>query len=206
MAEAERAAAATEALGLPEGRLLRTRSDVALARLEDALSHSRDVTRPGAGTELAGYRAMALVQLGRLDEAQALLDQVWQRVPSLADLLLARGDLRVARGDLEGAAADLDLALRAAPDRPDVAIELVTVHQKRRDLPAAQRLIAELTKRFGDADWLVFCSARVVASGGDFAGARRLASGLLTTGRPGVREEVRTFLEQLDRVEREQRR
>jgi tetratricopeptide (TPR) repeat protein len=207
-AEAQQSTAAAAALGLPEARALRTREAMALERLEEALVASSEADRRGAGTELLAHRVVVLVLLGRLDEAQALLDSGWSRVQGVADLLGARGDLRQARGDLEGAAADCELALRAAPGRADLALQLLAVLQRRRDLPAAQRLVAELTRRFGDADWLVFARARVLAQTGDLAGARREARALLASARsrPGIRREVERFLEDLDRAERGGRR
>ena len=82
-----------------------------------------------------------LLALGRLQEAQLVVQPLWDEQPRPVSLALLMADLRRLNGDPDGARADLNQLLQLKPDLPK-ALELMVLldWQEGRQVEAAQAL------------------------------------------------------------------
>lgn len=82
-----------------------------------------------------------LLALGRLQEAQLVVQPLWDEQPRPVSLALLMADLRRLNGDPDGARADLNQLLQLKPDLPE-ALELMVLldWQEGRQVEAAQAL------------------------------------------------------------------
>jgi Flp pilus assembly protein TadD len=93
------------------------------------------------GADLDVLQARALVEVGLLDDAEAILDGTVRRNRRHADAWNALGVLRMERRDAEGAATAFRAATRAAPDDPQAWNNLgFTLHSLRRSDEAVDAL------------------------------------------------------------------
>lgn len=137
-----------------------------LSRRNAARAHELfDLARTASGPRAQFMRIIpvdveALVGLGRLEEARALLDEFehrarsFQRVPAIADSLRARGLLRGAEGDLEEASrllAEADALYERLDDTWNRARNLLImgeVHRRARRRAKAREAFTAAAERF----------------------------------------------------------
>ncbi len=103
------------------------RAELAAAAGDDAQAFELyELARAGAQDDayVASRQAEAAIRLGRLDEAEALLDLADTLAPVTEELWLARGELRLVREDRAGAMAAFVEASRLAPRSPEPVLRI----------------------------------------------------------------------------------
>ncbi len=73
------------------------------------------------------YRALALREAGRTDEACVMLEQVARDLPASAAVLQRLGEWRLDRGDTQGARDVLTRVLAQSPDQPELLVAVAGV-------------------------------------------------------------------------------
>ena len=154
-----------------------------------------------------------LLALGRLQEAQLVVQPLWDEQPRPVSLALLMADLRRLNGDPDGARADLNQLLQLKPDLPE-ALELMVLldWQEGRQVEAAQALQKRFeAKERGQRLEIGLLLADLQRQQGDPAGAatlyRQLAKEVPGDARPllalallrqeeGHAEEVQALLHQ----------
>ena len=97
-------------------------------------------------TEAMRLRAIALLQLGRLDEARATLEAALALAPRSIELLCNLGSVALAAGDAEAAIAALDQAYAIAPEHPAVLLGLGNARRANGDLDGARETYTAATR------------------------------------------------------------
>jgi tetratricopeptide (TPR) repeat protein len=177
-------ASSLEILGLVE--LWEGRPDTAAAHLSAAsdLDRERGIADPGQAIAWVDH-VEALLQLGRIDEAEAVVAG-WEdrarrvgRDWALAQVLRARGQVAAARGDLDGAVRWLDEAVRRHPavgdpfGRARALLALGGVRRRQRQKRLARTALDAALESFealGAATWV----ARTRDELGRLGGRRRM--------------------------------
>lgn len=118
---------------------------------EEALSEIAllEALRPG-GTRAAHQRARALIQLRRLDEAEAALDARLEVEPLDVSCRMLRAELREERGAVSEAAIDYEAVVAHAPD-VGAYLGLARTLERLGDLDTARRRLEEGLHRTGGA-------------------------------------------------------
>jgi len=93
------------------------------------------------------YRAGVLLNVGRVEAAQAALDRALARDPEAAGALAQRAVIRGVRGQREEALADARRAVELAPDSAPARIALSYAHQARAELAPARAVLREAVER-----------------------------------------------------------
>lgn len=127
-----------------------------------------DVTLP-QGQQVRGHvaRALTLIDLLRLEDARAALDDALRLDPDDLQALTLRGRLNLTNGDVGAARTDLERALSLAPGNADILATVAAVsppEEAQRDLDAA------LARKPDDVD-ILFAHARIALGRGDTAAA-----------------------------------
>lgn len=180
-------------LAMAEIERLASHWEAAHRCLDQALVAAR-ASGPRAVSSVQCERAFCLVDSGRIDEAEALLDSALAEVPQAGgealtvDLLRYRAKIRAARGEREQAAQDFEAVVHLARKMGDplrlyhLQRDLATVHLARGDLERADvcalasiELAQELGLRRGEYDgrWGL---SQIARQRGWFALAERLVT------------------------------
>jgi tetratricopeptide (TPR) repeat protein len=117
-----------------------------LGRIEDsrrnpagAIEWYEKVTEGEQALEALTRRALALGKLGRVDEGRRILIEVRRELPAFASrFYLAEGELLLEAGAGAEALALYEQALREHPDEPDLLYGRSLVHERMKDVGAAE--------------------------------------------------------------------
>ena len=123
------------------------------------------------GDELELRRGMALLALGRTDEAAAAAETAVRQHPGLGRAWALLGHLALSRGDLATAAADLERAQKTEPGEVSVALFAAELLQKRGQLADAAHEYAALAARFPSSARFEYLAARSALDASDRAAA-----------------------------------
>lgn len=146
--EREDRAAARAAIAASLDAARRARSE---GRLDDADTGYAQIAllAPDDGAVLIEWSGL-LVELGRPDDALALVEGARSRAPRNQTLLIGHARLLEAKGDLAGAIALLEHSGLALTEAPDVHAVVAAYHQRAGDHAAAIERYEEILRRFPD--------------------------------------------------------
>jgi tetratricopeptide (TPR) repeat protein len=147
-----------------------------LGEFDQALSwirKARTLARGDMG--LANLEASTLVALGRLDAAQAVVDEVLTREPYNREALFVAGELDLARGQSAGAAERFREAVRRYPDDRRLLVSLALVLGSLGEDETARSYIERALSRYPDDYRVHYYAAYLDAQGGRLSQAIRSA-------------------------------
>ncbi|MDR2375039.1 MAG: tetratricopeptide repeat protein [Treponema sp.] len=147
-----------------------------LGEFDQALSwvrKARTLARGDMG--VANLEASVLVALGRLDAAQAVIDEILVREPYNREALFVAGELDLARGQSANAAERFREAVRRYPDDRRLLVSLALVLGSLGEDETARSYIARALSRYPDDYRVHYYAAYLDAQGGRLSQAIRSA-------------------------------
>lgn len=152
-----------------------------------ALATAEDWTRSGGGAPADHCAGLALVEMGRLDEAAARLEIAAGRATRSdlkADLLAQAGNVWLMAEKADRAEKALGLAIGFAPDRPDILVDRARALGARQDWAGAKRDLDAAIRRAPRLAEALVLRAGARRRLGDLKGARADADAALAAA-PG---------------------
>ena len=167
------------------GRVAEYRHDPAAA-----LAHYEKVGNGSQGLDAVIRRAVMLGKLGRLDEAQALLEELATQLPQMNDrFVLTEGDILLDAGATDKAIAVYTDALASTPDNADLLYARSLVYERSGSIPLAEADLRQiLVKSPDDARTLNALGYMLTVHGNNLAEAQQLIDRalVLTPDEPAV--------------------
>lgn len=122
--------------------------------------------------EWASLRAWALTEMGRDEEALAMLDPMLEEYPKSARLLGTLGVVLSNTNDLEDARDALEEAVDLSPDDEVALANLALVYEKLREYERAIELYERALELGADIDWVLLRKASALTEDGRYAEAK----------------------------------
>ena len=122
--------------------------------------------------EWASLRAWALTEMGRDEEALAMLDPLLEEFPKSARLLGTLGVVLSNTNDLEDARDALEEAVDLSPDDEVAIANLALVYEKLREYERAIDLYERALELGADIDWVLLRKAAALTEDGRYAEAK----------------------------------
>ena len=158
-----------------------------LGEFDQALVWTRKARTLSRGNaSLANLEASTLIALGRLDQAQAVINETLSREPYNLEALFAGAELDVARGRSSDAVIRYREAARRFPDDPRLLLSLALTLCSLGDTEAARPYIERALLQGGEDYRIYYYAAYVEAKAGRLAEAVGYAEQALSF-RPGYR-------------------
>lgn len=169
-----------DAMSLSNVAQLRGESLAMLGRWEEALAaFSQALNETPFATRSAYAAGNALIQLERLDDAEAMLEQMERQFPENAFTTLLAARLAVAQGEPERGLEELSDWLKEHPSPSDTLVSLVRLHQ------------ANILRRVGRPDEAIRAYRLIVEHNPNYWQVwAQLASLLRDQGRQGEAERI----------------
>ncbi|MGB9689056.1 tetratricopeptide repeat protein [Thermogutta sp.] len=168
--------AATQDPLWPQARLGRAAAFIELGRVDDAIEEYRALVRMGKATSAIILDLCRLLILNNLGRPRTQRD--WQEVTQLLSVVekdpqfrpqaaVLRAEIAVADNQPQEAEKILEQGQKENPDRVEVGLARVALHQHLGQLAEAEKLLQELTVKFGESADILVTRARLAACSGE---------------------------------------
>jgi len=168
--------AATQDPLWPQARLGRAAAFLELGRVDDAIEEYRALVRMGKATPAVILDLCRLLILNNLGQPRT--QRNWQEVTQLLNALekdaqfrpqaaVLRAEIAVADNQPQQAETILEQAQNEDPDRVEVGLARVALAQHLGEFAEAEKLLQELTAKFGESAEILVSRARLAARKGE---------------------------------------